>query len=45
MAETVTIARPYALAVFRLAREKRELAEWSNRLQRLVLIATDPEMA
>lgn len=45
MAETVTIARPYALAVFRLAREKGELAEWSSRLQRLVLIATDPEMA
>ncbi len=45
MAETATIARPYALAVFRLAREKRELAEWSDRLQRLVLIATDPEMA
>ncbi len=44
MAETVTIARPYALAVFRLAREKRELAEWSGRLQRLMLVATDPEM-
>lgn len=45
MAESVTIARPYAQAVFRLAREGRSLAEWSDRLQRLALIARDPEMA
>ncbi len=45
MAESVTIARPYAQAVFRLAREGRSLAEWSDRLQRLALIAKDPEMA
>jgi F-type H+-transporting ATPase subunit delta len=44
MAETVTIARPYALAVFRLARETGALAAWSDRLQRLALIAQDPEM-
>ena len=45
MAESVTIARPYAQAVFRLAREKKALATWSDRLQRLVAIAQDPEMA
>lgn len=45
MAESVTIARPYALAVFRLAREAGAQAIWSNRLQRLALIAQDPEMA
>ena len=45
MAESVTIARPYAQAVFRLARESRSLAVWSDRLQRLAAIAQDPEMA
>ena len=45
MAESVTIARPYAQAVFRLAKERGSLATWSDRLQRLVAIAQDPEMA
>ena len=45
MTETVTIARPYAQAVFRLAREKNALPVWSDRLQRLSLIAQDPEMS
>ena len=45
MAESVTIARPYAQAVFRLAKESGALATWSERLQRLVAIAQDPEMA
>lgn len=45
MAESVTIARPYAQAVFRLARESQALTAWSNRLQRLATIAQDPEMA
>jgi F-type H+-transporting ATPase subunit delta len=45
MAESVTIARPYAQAVFRLARENKALAAWSERLQRLVAIAQDAEMA
>ncbi|GHU31924.1 ATP synthase subunit delta [Betaproteobacteria bacterium] len=44
MAESVTIARPYAQAIFRLAREKQSLAEWSGRLHRLAAIAQDPEM-
>ena len=45
MAESVTIARPYAQAVFRLARESKALTAWSDRLQRLAAIAQDPEMA
>jgi F-type H+-transporting ATPase subunit delta len=44
MAESVTIARPYAQAVFRLAKEKRTLSEWSGHLRRLALIAQDAEM-
>ncbi|MFZ4535216.1 F0F1 ATP synthase subunit delta [Propionivibrio sp.] len=44
MAESVTIARPYAQAVFRLARESKALAAWSDRLQRLAAIAQDAEM-
>jgi F-type H+-transporting ATPase subunit delta len=45
MAESVTIARPYAQAVFRLARESQALTAWSDRLQRLAAIAQDPEMS
>jgi F-type H+-transporting ATPase subunit delta len=45
MAESVTIARPYAQAIFRLAREAQKLALWSERLQRLAAIVQDPEMA
>lgn len=45
MTETVTIARPYAQAVFRLARKNGALPLWSERLQRLALIAQDADMA
>jgi F-type H+-transporting ATPase subunit delta len=45
MAESVTIARPYAQAVFRLAKEQGALSEWSGRLARLAAIAGDPAMA
>lgn len=44
MAELVTIARPYAEAVFRLAKEKQALAAWSERLSLLSTIAQDVEM-
>ena len=44
MSESVTIARPYAQAVFRLARDSRALSAWSDRLQRLAAIAENPEM-
>ena len=45
MAEKVTIARPYAQAVFRLACESGTLAAWADRLERLAAIAGDPAMA
>lgn len=35
MAEPVTIARPYAEAVYKLAREKSALAQWSDALANL----------
>lgn len=45
MAESVTIARPYAEAVFRVATETGAQSAWSQRLQRLALIAQDGDMA
>jgi F-type H+-transporting ATPase subunit delta len=44
MAELVTIARPYAEAVFRIALENKALAAWSERLSLLSAIATDEQM-
>jgi F-type H+-transporting ATPase subunit delta len=41
MAEISTLARPYAEAVFRLAREKHALVEWADRLATLAVIASD----
>ncbi|HJT50885.1 MAG TPA: F0F1 ATP synthase subunit delta, partial [Nitrosospira sp.] len=41
MAETRTIARPYAEAVFRLAKAKGDLSNWSNMLQFSATIAMD----
>lgn len=44
MAELVTIARPYAEAVFRMAQENKALAAWSERLSLLSAIAGDAQM-
>jgi len=44
MAELVTIARPYAEAVFRIALENKALAAWSERLSLLSTIAGDHQM-
>jgi F-type H+-transporting ATPase subunit delta len=44
MAETVTIARPYAEAVFALADKAGELAKWSEALAAMAGIATNPDM-
>jgi len=44
MAELVTIARPYAEAVFKLACEKSNLAGWSDMLALLATVARDPQM-
>jgi F-type H+-transporting ATPase subunit delta len=41
MAEARTIARPYAEAVFKLAKAKNELPAWSGMLQLAAAIAAD----
>ncbi|MEK6209118.1 MAG: F0F1 ATP synthase subunit delta [Pseudomonadota bacterium] len=44
MAELATIARPYAEAVFRLAKEGNELAAWSEKLAFIAAVYQDPQM-
>ena len=44
MAENVTIARPYADAAFELARGAGALGPWSEALDRLAVVAADPQM-
>jgi len=44
MAEPITVARPYAQAIFRLAQEVHEVDAWSDHLANLSLIAQNPEM-
>lgn len=41
MAEALTIARPYAVAAFRLARERNTLSEWSDILGFLSAVVAD----
>ena len=44
MAETITIARPYAKAVFDLAQEQGELSNWSEMLELTSLIVLNEDM-
>jgi F-type H+-transporting ATPase subunit delta len=44
MAEKSTIARPYALAAFELAKEQNELAKWSDMLGFAAIVAADDAM-
>ncbi|WP_029408613.1 F0F1 ATP synthase subunit delta [Thiomicrorhabdus sp. Milos-T2] len=45
MAQLMTIARPYAEAVFALAQDANSLAGWSEELANLATISNDPAMA
>jgi F-type H+-transporting ATPase subunit delta len=45
MAETITVARPYAQAAFNYATEQQALREWSDMLALLATVAVDPDMA
>lgn len=45
MAELMTIARPYAEAVFRIAREQKTFAAWSQLLQLAAAAVTEPRVA
>ncbi len=42
MAEALTIARPYAEAAFKIARDEGSFVAWSGALQRLAAIAASP---
>jgi F-type H+-transporting ATPase subunit delta len=44
MAELATIARPYAEAVFRLARQNHALPAWSDALNLISTVYQDPQM-
>jgi F-type H+-transporting ATPase subunit delta len=44
MAENLTIARPYAEAVFASGDAEGKLQAWSQALQRLAMIVSDPDM-
>ncbi|MDP3538295.1 MAG: F0F1 ATP synthase subunit delta [Azonexus sp.] len=44
MAESVTIARPYAEALFRAAKESGNLAKWAEQVTSLALVAANPEV-
>jgi len=44
MAEAITVARPYAEAVFRLALESKDLSQWSKILQTAAEIAQDDQI-
>ena len=44
MSELTTMARPYARAVFELARDSKSFDTWSDRLQMLAAVVSDPEM-
>ena len=44
MAENVTMARPYAEAVFQLAKTNNALASWAEVLERMAAVVTDTDM-
>lgn len=44
MAEDITIARPYAEALFSMARDSQTLDAWSASLSDAALLANDPQM-
>ncbi|HUR39917.1 MAG TPA: F0F1 ATP synthase subunit delta [Verrucomicrobiae bacterium] len=45
MAELSTLARPYAKAVFELARDEGKLAQWSSLLEGVASAVRDPKVA
>lgn len=44
MAEISTIARPYAVAAYKLGREQKSLAKWSEMLNFATAVASDAQM-
>ena len=45
MAEPITLARPYAKAVFQVAVESNDLADWSRMLRQIALVCKDERVA
>ncbi len=45
MAETITVARPYAEAAFRVAKGKSALGAWAQMLELLEAVVIDPNVA
>jgi len=45
MAEISTIARPYAVAAFKLAKENKALAKWSDMLSLASAVSSDTQLA
>lgn len=45
MAEQITIARPYAQAIFSVAQDEGDLKGWSEMLTFAAAVASDPDMA
>jgi F-type H+-transporting ATPase subunit delta len=45
MAEAITIARPYATAIFKLAKEKKALAKWSEELALVAGVVANEQIA
>jgi F-type H+-transporting ATPase subunit delta len=45
MAERITIARPYAKAVFKLAQSQKRMAQWSQSLGLAASVVADPRVA
>lgn len=45
MAEPLTVARPYAEAAFKIARDQADLPAWSNRLAVLEAVVSNPQIA
>ena len=45
MAEAITIARPYAVAIFKLAKEKKALAQWSDELSLIAAVVADARVS
>ena len=44
MAQTTTIARPYAKAVFAVAQQARDFDRWQKQLELLAGFARDPQL-
>ena len=45
MAEAITIARPYAVAIFKLAKQNNKLQQWSDELSLIAAVVADARVS